>query len=652
MKGDFSRSTHRPTNHYSAVRLQQGRVLVDAEWNEQADIAGHLTRSTTSDVVGASGTPKSPAGAFEHFMVAVDDGGKDLRIAPGRIYVDGILCENDEAAGVLYSGQADLPGAPAPPADGNYAVYLDVWERHLTAVDQYGATFPSLLEPALQGPDTATRTRVVWQVKLAPVQSKTCAAFSAPAPPTGRLRAQEIQSTTPGDDCSVPSGGGYRRLENQLYRVEVHAVEQGTPVLKWSRDNGSVASKVKAVDATALTIAVEDEGRDELLGFGGARWVELTDEERILRGEPGALFEVDTVTGASVVVKNPSGLSFATGTNLTLRRWDGRLTLAANTPTELEDGVQVEIDGGSFTSGDYWTIPARTLTGKVEWPRDQATPPAPVFELRHGTAHHYCLLSVVEVGGGTFSAPLDCRPLFPPLTGITATDVGYDPATCANLAGATTVQAAIDILCQSGGGEDQPAIHVQQVTLLSGNKPLVNDSLVTPEELAGGIWISCDRELFQDSVRNANGPPNPVCLVTLDLPWPTNDVDRGIWLPANQFGANGFIGFVTLTLAADVTADNKEIIWNPSNQAPSHVQAWLEQRVLDVVRNRTDGGVRRLLCRLTLKGNYIWGPTDPELYLDGDAFGIPGGDHVDVLLPSGNGRRGGDFEMWFWLGRQ
>jgi hypothetical protein len=646
MKGDFSRSTYRPTNHYSGVRLQQGRVLVDAEWNEQADIAGHLNRSTTSDVVGASGVPKSPAGAFEHFMVAVDGSGKDLRIAPGRIYVDGVLCENDQAAGVLYTGQADLPAAPAPAADGNYAVYLDVWERHLTAVDQYGAAFPSLLEPALQGPDTATRARVVWQVKLAPVQSKTCAAFSAPAPPTGRLRAQEVQSTTPSDDCLVPSGGGYRRLENQLYRVEVHAVEQGTPVLKWSRDNGSVASKVKAVDATALTIVVEDEGRDEVLGFGAARWVELTDEERVLRGEPGALFEVDTVTGASVVVKNPSGLSFATGTNPTLRRWDGRLPLAANTPTELEDGVQVEIDGGSFTSGDYWTIPARTLTGKVDWPRDQATPPAPVFELRHGTAHRYCLLSVVEVSGGTFNAPLDCRLLFPPLTGITATDVGYDPANCANLAGATTVQAAIDILCQSSGGEDQPAIHVRQVALLSG-KPLVNDSLVAPEELARGIQISCDRELFQGSVRNRNGLPNPICLVTLDLPWPTNNVDRDTW----KVAGSAFMGFVTLTLAADVNADGNEIFWVPLNQPPNDVQPWLAQRVLDVVTNQTHGQVTRLLSRLTLKGNYIWGPKDPELYLDGDAFGIPGGDHVDVLLPSGNGRRGGDFEMWFWLAR-
>ena len=29
MKGDFSRSTFRSANHYSGVRLQQGRVLLD-----------------------------------------------------------------------------------------------------------------------------------------------------------------------------------------------------------------------------------------------------------------------------------------------------------------------------------------------------------------------------------------------------------------------------------------------------------------------------------------------------------------------------------------------------------------------------------------------------------------------------------------------
>jgi hypothetical protein len=42
----------------------------------------------------------------------------------------------------------------------------------------------------------------------------------------------------------------------------------------------------------------------------------------------------------------------------------------------LEDGVQVwfQVDG-SYRPGDYWLIPARTLTADVEWPRDTAGRP-------------------------------------------------------------------------------------------------------------------------------------------------------------------------------------------------------------------------------------------------------------------------------------
>ena len=35
MKGDFSRLTFDPTKHFSGVRMQQGRVQLDADWNEQ-----------------------------------------------------------------------------------------------------------------------------------------------------------------------------------------------------------------------------------------------------------------------------------------------------------------------------------------------------------------------------------------------------------------------------------------------------------------------------------------------------------------------------------------------------------------------------------------------------------------------------------------
>jgi hypothetical protein len=643
MKGDLSRSTYRSSNHYSSVRLQQGRVLLDADWNEQADIGMHVDRTTTGDVVGVCGAPKHAPNEFKHFKVAVEENGRDLRIAPGRIYVDGILCENEDPNGTLFTQQVDFPGATTPTASGPYAVYLDVWERHLSPADQYGDDFPLLRESALNGPDTATRSRVVWQVKLAPVQSKSCGAFTRPADPTGRLRAQEVKSADPGNDCLVPAGGGYRRLENQLYRVEIHDVLQNATTFKWSRDNGSVVSKIKGVDSNALTIVVEDPGRDEALGFAGATWVELTDEERVLRGEPGALFQVKTVTGASVTVLNPDSLSFVVGTNPILRRWDGTATVATNSPIELEAGVQIEFDGGTFASGDYWLIPARTLTGTVEWPRDGGTPPAPVFEKRHGTAHHYCVLAVVDFTGETFGAPIDCRELFPPLTAITASDVSYDPAKCDNLSGAKTVQEALDILCRSSGDEE-PGIQIQKVTLLSG-KPLQNDTFVDPRELARGVRITCDKPLFQDSVRNEKGLPNPVCLVTLDLPWPISSLDRELW----KVGNAGFVGFQTLTLAGNVNADGNDIFWSPLTQAPNSVQQWLAEGLLNTIQTQTRGQVDRVLARLTLKGNFIWGRNDSKEYVDGEAFGVPEGQATGITLPSGNGRRGGEFEMWFWL---
>ena len=39
MKGDFSRDTFNPRKHYAGVLMQQGRVQIDADWNEQQSIA-------------------------------------------------------------------------------------------------------------------------------------------------------------------------------------------------------------------------------------------------------------------------------------------------------------------------------------------------------------------------------------------------------------------------------------------------------------------------------------------------------------------------------------------------------------------------------------------------------------------------------------
>ena len=51
MKGDFSRFTHRPAKHYVGVRKQQGRVDLDADFNEYVDIQDYLDRTALTDVI-------------------------------------------------------------------------------------------------------------------------------------------------------------------------------------------------------------------------------------------------------------------------------------------------------------------------------------------------------------------------------------------------------------------------------------------------------------------------------------------------------------------------------------------------------------------------------------------------------------------------
>src|SRR5206468_13039041 len=66
MKGDFTRDTFDPTNHYQQVLMQQGRAQLDADWNEQAALGEHRDETTTADIVGDCGGPAEGA-AFNVF---------------------------------------------------------------------------------------------------------------------------------------------------------------------------------------------------------------------------------------------------------------------------------------------------------------------------------------------------------------------------------------------------------------------------------------------------------------------------------------------------------------------------------------------------------------------------------------------------------
>lgn len=424
MKSDISRQTFDPAKHFSRVLLQQGRVTLDADWNEQAAIAAHYLRTLATDLIGPHGGPAANAG-FEiqrnpdaaappspaTGKPPLDlSGESDLFIGPGRYYVAGLLCENEAPIPVL--AQPDYP----PPIDEAAAkqfveafltanrvlLYLDVWERSITALED-----GSIREVALNGPDTATRAKIVWQVKacraatLFPLTESgnvTCDTLTddvwaqcveqlAPGN-RGRLAAQVPPAPRDLDACSVAPESRYRGPENQLYRVEIHqpAGTKTPATFKWSRDNGSVAAAWVGQDEQGRLLVAGV--RDTAHGFAAGHWVEITDEGRELRGEPGQLVQVVKVEGDALTLDPEVEVERTDfGPLAKLRRWDQRATAKAPLTDgavpivegqwiPLEDGVQVRFEPATgqdpivYRTGDYWMIPARVATGTIEWPAD------------------------------------------------------------------------------------------------------------------------------------------------------------------------------------------------------------------------------------------------------------------------------------------
>ncbi len=483
MKGDFTRNTFDPLKHFSRVLMQQGRVQLDADFNEQASILLHYLRTMMTDLIGSYGGPAGSLG-FEIGQIESND----CTIGAGRYYVDGILCEND--AVINFSEQEyiksltpDLKKKFSPLSEGAYYVYLDVWERHVTYVQE-----DIIREKALGGPDTCTRAAVVWQVKLydtsegsstekekqrikrdiaalkkkktehadmiKEIQSKiaelekqlgsmgttaapSCAAAKEwlnqlPKLSNAQLKARLQPSEGEPDVCKERPETRYRGAENQLYRIEIHkGGPAGKATFKWSRDNGSIVFPI--IRQKSEAVALQSLGRDELTGLKVGDWVEIMDDDVELRGEAGIMAEVERVDHGTMTVylkhlddnDNWPDYEEKSTNHPLLRRWDqrvkegikitgGAVVIAESSESwiEIEDGIEVQFQPrpagkeGSYRTGDYWLIPARVATGKIEWPTstDQKNNEVPKALPPHGIEHHYAPLAVISGG-----KPTDCR---------------------------------------------------------------------------------------------------------------------------------------------------------------------------------------------------------------------------------------------------
>lgn len=470
MRGDFTRDTFDPLKGFSRVLMQQGRVQLDADWNEQTSILLHYLRTLAKDILGPYAGPPDTLGfeiiteetpsaatkidAFEPDPTRRQELKRALTqhnavIAPGRYYVQGVLVENHRA--ILYTEQAGYGSRNQPTLEeiknwqGGLLAYLDVWERHITHVED-----DDIREVALGGPDTCTRGKVVWQVNVL-FQPKNVNVFDGGAVNllqplgTGRLRARARLDKTLTELCMIPSKPRYSGAGNQLYRVEVHKGGEATSdgdsaTFKWSRENGSVIFPVRAL--SGRTVAIEHMGRDLRVSFQPGDWVEIVDDTIELSDKAGLLAQVDVINRdeLTVTLKVPEGTNLpgytqtsAEATHALLRRWDHAGDLAAfagalpiteadsqNTGwIRLEDGVEIWFEeGGQYRAGDYWLIPARTATGDVEWPDEvdsNGSPrldadgnPVPALRPVRGPFHFYAPLSVTGSGPGR-RVTRDCR---------------------------------------------------------------------------------------------------------------------------------------------------------------------------------------------------------------------------------------------------
>jgi uncharacterized protein DUF6519/parallel beta helix pectate lyase-like protein len=496
MSSDISRQRFNPANNFNSVLMQQGRVQLDADWNEWNEILDRRWRSETIDIIGRCVVPrKTPKTPDDGFAIAVSGG--NLTIGRGRIYVDGLQAENHgtgdlefdsilaESRGldpVPYEKQPYLPNAPAlPDADGPHLVYVDVWEREVTSVEN-----PDLVENAV-GVDTTSRLQTVWQVRVLP-NVGTAARCATPddqlpgwldiiAPSAGRLTTAAVGVATPDDPCQIAPSGGYRGLENRTYRVEIHdAGAVGTATFKWSRDNASVATGISHIDADII-LTVDRVAWDSERRFSGGDWVEITDDWREFSGQAGEIRRIKTVVDESRAITLDtaltSGLFGASDEELAARhtrikRWDqtgivkdsagntfvdldavggpGVIDVPdAGTSLILEDGVEVTFttdpDGGAFHSDDYWIFVARTADASVE--KLDAAPP-------RGVHHHYCQLALV-IFPDTMQE--DCRIFWPPLFGgeVESCDCTICVTADQHNQGTRTIQAAVSEILKSGG---------------------------------------------------------------------------------------------------------------------------------------------------------------------------------------------------------
>ncbi len=459
MKGDFSKWDFDPKRNFNGVLQQQGKVLLDSDWNEHERITNHWQDQAGRDVIGTkvAAVPASMPDSFkvQSALVPLDmTSPVELMITPGHLWADGLLVylkgeAPDLSAPVRRIAPYLQPPIQDPPFDVSTlaagvrdAVILEVWREAVN-----GFQIPELLiEPALGGPDTTERIHTAMAFKLFRMaEGDTCenirSRLQDDFSQKGKLAVSlEPPTTTPGD-CPVVEGGGYTGFEHHLYRIEIAQVASGATMFKWSQFNGGLVGRGKfdasdpahkKVQITANMVAINTSGLTEFY-LEAVEYDEDLGHWRVTYGAHATLAsdnEIDLTSDSFGTI--PPSLVGGKDNHVFFRLWndirriaDFPQVTAPTEPNELQDGIRLEFEpaaGANYVAGDFWTFSVRAgeipneeiLVGRRSGGAIVGEPPA-------GVHYHRVPLAVLNWDANqiTFDEGKikDCRDVFPPLTG-------------------------------------------------------------------------------------------------------------------------------------------------------------------------------------------------------------------------------------------
>ena len=461
---DISRVAFEPRKHYAGVRMQQGRVLTDDDWNENERIENEERRRSRTEVIGPFGSPDN---GFKIKDLRVNGRNFDFDISRGVMHLGGLRLEMD--ADERFQMQRDwlnqrrnLARIPSqlPVGDERFdLVYMYAWQQPVSAVED-----SALFETALGGPDTTTRLRNMRRVAiLEDIEASDC--FGAwqrakhlwrevlhfgsinaqhEREVDARLRVTFNTSGVTDDLCNPSVAGGYLGAENQAIRVQI--VDRTH--LTWGFDNAAPLYRVQVSgNKVTMLTAPKDQYHWPLAGkvVEILPWNAVLSNGEKLAGRRGQLARVSGSYNPdnqefTMVSALPAGfgeewkqrndvtsLEQGGGAYFYMRVWDRgsdvssaeAVPFAVGVPVALGNtGLEVTITGTQLMSRDHWVIAARPDTPDKVSPwellQTEGTPP-------HGVHHYFAPLAILRWSrnaAGDIEGQIlhDCRKTFRPLT--------------------------------------------------------------------------------------------------------------------------------------------------------------------------------------------------------------------------------------------